>query len=293
MIVSMTGFGEAHLEADGHAFHVEIRSVNNRYLKTTIRVPDDFSYMEPPLESLLRARLTRGSVTFRVSVRDLSADAAQDLNLAAVEHYLRQLSAVATRAANPVIDLATLAMLPGVCQPQDLSDEQRAAHWTIVERLAGTAIDALMAMRNVEGQALAADLRRNCATVSENLKGIRVLAPRVAVNYREKLLARIRELIANSGVELSEDDVRKEVAIYAERCDVSEELSRLASHLEQFEAGVSSDEPAGRKMDFIAQEMLREANTIGSKASDADISRHVIEIKAAIDRIKEQVQNVE
>ena len=148
-------------------------------------------------------------------------------------------------------------------------------------------------MRATEGQALAEDLRGQCDLIRRCLDTIRQRAPVVVTEYRDRLKTRIEELIADSSVRLAEEDLLKEVSIYAERSDISEELSRLAGHLEQFAAVMGGAEPAGRKLEFIAQEMLREANTMGSKTGDAAIAREIIEIKGAVDRIKEQVANAE
>ena len=292
MILSMTGFGEAQLDEEGHAYHLDVRSVNNRYFKSTIRLPDDFAFLETPLDQLLRSRLQRGSVTLRLYVRDLSASAAQEVNLAAIQHYVGQLQSVLAAAPGFTIDLATLAMLPGVCQPHELTEEQREHGEQVILRLADQAITRLDEMRAAEGRAMAEDLRRHCEIVREHLDAIRAYVPEMVGDYRKRLTARVQELVADSNVRLAEEDLLREVAVYAERSDVSEELSRLSSHLQQFEEAIGGEQLAGRKLDFIAQEMLREANTIGSKAGDADVARHVIEIKGAIDRIKEQVQNV-
>jgi uncharacterized protein (TIGR00255 family) len=292
MILSMTGFAEAQLEDEGQIYHLEIRSVNHRYFKSAIRLPEDFGFMETQLEQLLRQRLTRGSVTLRVRLRDQSATAAEDINQAAIAHYVAQLRSGMEAKPGLTIDLATLAMLPGVCQPRELSDREREHRQRLIGRLAGTAIDRLQEMRAAEGQALAEDLQQHCRMVFEHIEAIRTRAPEMVEAYRDRLAARVKTLIADMNVHLAEEDLLKEVAIYAERSDVSEELSRLASHLQQCEQAIASSEPAGRKLDFIAQEMLREANTIGAKAADTETARHVIEIKGAIDRIKEQVQNV-
>jgi uncharacterized protein (TIGR00255 family) len=248
--------------------------------------------METQLEQLLRRRLIRGSILLRLHMRDLSASAAQDVNVAAIERYVTHLKSVLPAEPNFTIDLATLATLPGVCQPHEMTEQQRQHGQELITRLAETAIDELLAMRAAEGQALAEDLKRHCAAIHEHLAAVRAHVPAMVEAYRDRLAARIQELIAGSNVRLAAEDLLKEVSVYAERSDVSEELSRLASHLQQFDEAIASSEPAGRKLDFIAQEMLREANTIGSKAGDAEVARHVIEIKGAIDRIKEQVQNV-
>ena len=284
MILSMTGFGEAQLEEEGQAYHLEIRGVNNRYFKSSIRLPDDFAFMETQLEQLLRRRLIRGSILLRLHVRDLSASAAQDVNVAAIERSVTHFSSGRF--------LSTLATLPGVCQPREMTEQQRQHGQELITRLAETATAKLLEMRAAEGQALAEDLKRHCDSIHEHLATVRTHVPGMVEAYRDRLAARVEELIAGSNVRLAEEDLLKEVSVYAERSDVSEELSRLASHLQQFDEAIASSEPAGRKLDFIAQEMLREANTIGSKAGDAEVARHVIEIKGAIDRIKEQVQNV-
>ncbi len=293
MMRSMTGFGEAQLDEAGHAYHLDLRSVNNRYFKATLHLPEGFAFLESDVERLLRTRLTRGSVTLRLRIRDLTAAAAADVNAAAMAAYVDQLRKVAAADSRVTIDLAMLAGLPGVCQPRELSDEQRAAAWQTISRLTQQALDRLLAMRDSEGQALAADLRGQARRIRELLDSVRGRAGLVVQEYRDRLAARVRELIADSNVRLAEDDLLREVSIYAERSDVNEELSRLEGHLEQFEATIAGPEPAGRTLEFLAQEMLREANTCGSKAGDRQIARDIIEIKSAIDRIKEQVQNVE
>ncbi|MEW6198400.1 MAG: YicC/YloC family endoribonuclease [Planctomycetota bacterium] len=293
MIRSMTGFGEARLEEAGQAYHFELRSVNQRYLKAAIYLPEDFAFLETDVERLLRARLTRGSVTARLHVRQVGPEAALPLNTAALLAYVSQLRQAAGNDARVTIDLATLLTLPGVCQPRELTDVEREHNWNILKRLVVQALDALMAMRTLEGQALADDLKTHAAIIQDALDAIRTRAPAVVVEYRNRLLARVNELIADSSVRLAETDLLKEVSVYADRSDVSEELSRLGGHLDQFLGLMNASEPAGRKLEFIAQEMLREANTMGSKTGDAEIARRIIEIKSAIDRIKEQVANAE
>ncbi len=293
MILSMTGFGEARLEETDYAYHLEIRSVNNRYLKTAVYLPEGWTFLETEVDRLLRQKLSRGSVTLRLYQRDLTASAAQEINAAAIRAYVEQLQRAAPPAANVQIDLGTLATLPGACQPREIGEELRQRFWGILEQLAQTALANLVAMRTLEGASIAADLKTHCDRVTAHLTAIRGRTPRVVEEYRDRLAARVRELLAGSNVQLAAEDVLKEVSIYAERSDVSEELSRLDAHLHQFATVCGLEEAAGRKLEFISQEMLREANTIGSKAGDAETARDIIEIKSAIDRIKEQVQNVE
>lgn len=293
MIRSMTGFGEAQLQEAGQAYLLEIRGVNHRYFKASIHVPDEFAFLEPEIEQALRQRISRGSLIVRMDVRDQSGAAASDLNLAAIRRYLEQFAEVFVGDARYRIDLATLATLPGVCQPQKIGEHEREAAAGRVGRLINDAVEKLLAMRTVEGKALAADLRKQCDVVRENVDKIRGRAGTVIREYRDRLAARIQELIADSNIRLAEETLAREVSVYAERSDISEEIARLESHLKQFAAAIDAAEVVGRKLDFIAQEMLREANTMGSKSGDSEISYATIEIKQAIDRIKEQVQNVE
>lgn len=293
MILSMTGFGDAQLEEDGQAYRLEMRSVNNRYLKADIHLPEDFAFLEIELEKFLRQRVTRGTISVRLYVRNLSAAAAQELNAAAIRQYMAYLQPLLADAPRLTLDVAMLATLPGVCQPRELTERQREHCWEIVSRLTNAALEKLLAMRLAEGQTLADDLRKHCEQIGALLESVGQRVPQVVREYRDRLTARVAELIAGQNVRLAEQDLLKEVAIYAERSDISEEISRLRAHLDQFHACLRSREPAGRKLEFISQEMLREANTMGSKSGDAQLARDIIDIKSAIDRIKEQVQNAE
>jgi len=293
MIHSMTGFGEEQFEEDGRVYQLEIRSFNQRYFKSSVHLPEDFAFLEPDVERALRQRLTRGSVTLRMHVRTIGSQAALDLNMGALQAYVERLREAAGDDPRVTIDLATVLTLPGICQAPELTAAERERRWKLVQTLISKALDRLIAMRAKEGEALAADLRTHTSQIDGSLAIIRERVPHVVAEYRDRLKGRVEELIAGSGVRLAEEDLLKEVSIYAERSDISEELSRLTGHLEQFAALTGKREPAGRKLEFIAQEMLREANTMGSKTGDAAIAREIIEIKSAVDRIKEQVQNAE
>lgn len=293
MISSMTGFGDAHLENMEQAYSLELRSVNNRYFKANIHLPDEFAFLESEAERYLRERISRGSITVRVHVRALTAKLAPELNVPAIRHYVEQLANAVGNGRNVTVDLATLALLPGVAQPHELSSNEREQSWGLIEKLLAAALARLLEMRRAEGALLADDLRQHCAQIRAQLTVIQQRAPAVTLEYRDRLLARVNQLLAGSGVVLAANDLLKEVAIYADRSDISEEVSRLGGHLEQFEKYMAAPEAAGRKLEFIAQEMMREANTMGSKTGDVEISRAIIEIKSSVDRIKEQVLNVE
>ena len=293
MILSMTGFGDATGELNGTHYSVEIRSLNNRYFKSTIKLPDNVSGLEPELETMLRERLGRGSITYILKMRSDSAEAAYHINAPALKFYLQQLQAVRELDKVAHIDLAALLALPGVCQePRDETDEI-AKHGPKIRDLTAKAIVKLEAMRQREGQALFNDLMKHAKVIQQSLGEISKRAPFVIDDYHKRLLQRVNQLMSKAELQVSQQDLLREVAVFAERADISEEIQRLTTHLDSFEQSCRSGEHAGRKLDFITQEMLREANTIASKANDADIARHIVEIKGSIDRLKEQVQNVE
>jgi uncharacterized protein (TIGR00255 family) len=294
MINSMTGFGEAACEIDGISYTVELKTVNNRYYKSAIRLPDTVAFLEEDIEKLLRSHLSRGSVNYNLRLKNVAARAMFDIDQAAMQKCVERLSETAGKLNIAyTIDLAALLALPGIIQPV-LPDENEAQRITdVILTMSRKAIEQLTQMRASEGKTIASDLKAHCDLIRERLEQIRGRAPRVIEEYHKKLKKRIEELAGQAQLKLDEDTLAREVALFAERSDISEELSRLESHLGQFLQSCASDEQAGRRLDFIGQEMLREANTIGSKALDAEIARWVVDIKCLIDRIKEQVQNVE
>ncbi|MBN2559441.1 MAG: YicC family protein [Phycisphaerae bacterium] len=293
MIVSMTGFGGARAEVDGVAYQVEIRSVNNRYFKLSMRVPEHLQRYEAEIEKQLRSRLDRGSVNYSLRMAGENAAAAYAINGAAMSHYLRRLREIVGADDAVRIDLASLLAIPGVCQPPDIDEATLASQFAVVQDVTAKAMEALVEMRRAEGVALLSDLQAQCAEVRMRLGQIEPRAPLVVENFARRLRSRMEQMLGGSTVDLQQDALVREVAIHAERCDINEEIARIKSHLDQFASSCDSPEEAGRKLDFLAQELLREANTIGSKANDVEIARHVVGIKAAIDRIKEQVKNVE
>ena len=296
MLQSMTGYGEAQHEADGISFIVEFRSLNNRFLKTIVKLPDALSFAEPHIERIIRARLARGSVTCVVHMRYTGAGGALTVNQAALQSYLTQLSQLTPPEKldrELRIDLATLLQLPGVCQPHEYSEQEHQRFLDIITDLTSKAVNQLCSMRSEEGKSLLADIETNCKSIQDNLSSLTALTGGVVEKYQQRLQQRVNTLLAQGKLEIEADMLAREVALFAERCDINEELSRLDSHLDQFLEMSKSGDQVGRRLDFLTQELLREANTISSKANDARISQHVVEIKVAIDRLKEQVQNIE
>ncbi|NRA57468.1 MAG: YicC family protein [Phycisphaerales bacterium] len=289
----MTGFGDARIEAGGVTYSLEVRSVNHRYLKVSVRLPEELSPLEGGLEESVRSLLQRGSVSIRCSAEGSPAGQAGAINQGVLDAYVSALHDAAARIGNTgdaaaSFDLASLLSLPGVLKVEPMDERLKAAREAFA-KLLPEACDNLVQMRSREGEALDSELRELCGVVSSSLESVVDRAPEVSKQYEARLKARIEQLLP----EAEPVDIVREVASYAERCDVNEEISRLSGHVEQFLATLDEDGPVGRKLDFIAQEMLREANTIASKSPDADLSRAAIEAKAAIDRMKEQVQNVE
>ncbi|MEM6459242.1 MAG: YicC/YloC family endoribonuclease [Planctomycetota bacterium] len=298
MIRSMTGYGSASAERRGVHFLVELRSLNNRYFKAATRLPEQLAGLEGLLESTLRKRVSRGSFALTVKLRVSDHAATSSINDAALLTYLDHLETVRDKVGDEAvqIDLTQLLNLPGVLEPNTDDDALLSLAKAELPALLGEATDRLLEMRQTEGRALADDLLTQRDAIREQAALVAERAPVVLDEYHSKLAARVGELTAKAKLKVDENDLIREVAVYADRADISEELARLSEHLNQLGeiiAAGDGGEPAGRTLDFIAQEMLREANTLGSKSNDTQISKAVVEIKSRIDRIKEQVQNVE
>ena len=293
MLRSMTGFGSAAGVVEDVEYSVELRSVNNRYFKPIMKLPESFSAVEPQIERILRGRLHRGTINVSVQMKLPEDQAAYRVNPSALSGYLEQLRTLDVRN-NPMlrVDLASLLLLPGVCEPPRIEELQRKTCDGLMT-LVTDALDALEEMRRREGKAIEDDLLANCGALERAIEHVTERAPQVVRDYQDRLIARVQELTNAAELRIDAETLAREVAIFAERSDVAEELSRSTTHVEHFRHGIQDDEPSGRKLEFIAQEMFREANTIASKANDSEIVALVVEMKTAIDRIKEQVQNVE
>ncbi len=294
MIHSMTGYGDAEGELDGITYAIEIKTVNNRYFKSKIKLPDTAAFLEEDIQRLLRENLSRGMADCVLYLKKVSADKLFDIDETALRVYLERLKRLASSVGiDAPIDIGSLLALPGIVQPVSPGKDKAKQVKKFVLGITHEAIDKLKKMRAAEGAALAADMDNNCRAIKKDLEQIRGRSAVVVQEYQKKLKKRIDSLLADAKLKLDEDTLAREAAIFADRADISEEISRLDSHLQQFAESYKSDEQAGRRLDFISQEMLREANTIASKASDIEIIRLVVNIKCSIDRIKEQVQNVE
>lgn len=292
MLLSMTGFGEAHHQDGSLSVAVEVRSINNRHLKVSTRIGEGYAALEPEVESFVRQKIRRGTV--QISIRVTRAHRAEDyqINAAVLASYFAQLGQAVPKAAIDGATLGALVALPGVVDDNSAASIDVEAEWPTIRGVLDAAFDRLGSMREQEGRAMEADLNANCRAIAAALDLVERRAPLVGDGYRDRLTERVRKLLAEQGVTVDPADLIREVSIFADRADISEETVRLRSHLDQFAAAVNEDSP-GRKLEFVVQEMFREANTIGSKANDVEISRQVIEIKTAIERIREMIQNVE
>ncbi len=290
----MTGHGEAHCEQDGVFVAAEVRTVNGRYLKLTIRAGEGFAALESQVEALVRQYVRRGSVQVVLRVDREPDPEDYQLNAQVLAGYRRQLEAMYDQLhIADTIHLESLLGLPGVVDERPVVRTDAERDWPLIERTVRQALDGLAKMRRDEGEAMASDLRANGEAIRQDVRRIAARAPRVVEAYRERLTERLRQLLADYDVPVAPADIVREVGIFAERSDISEELVRMNSHLDQFASILESEESNGRKLEFLTQEMLRETNTIGSKANDAEIARHVIDIKTVIERIREMIQNVE
>ncbi len=290
--MSMTGFGVGRFESAEFRATVEVRTVNHRFLKVVIRASDPYSVFEGEIEREVRKRISRGTVhvTLRIERQPTAADAAVNTEL--LRGYLDRLLPL-TVEYNLPLTLGDLVGLPGVVADAVDSGYDPMEDWPKVRHALLAALERVNLMRSQEGQAMAEELRRLADAIRSELAAIEQRAPQVVEQYRERLEERLRQWFGQEGPELGADEIAREVALFADRADIREEIVRLRSHLDQFCRLLESHDPAGRRLEFLAQEMLREANTIAAKANDSEISQRVVNVKSTIEQIRELVQNIE
>ncbi len=291
---SMTGYGRGECARDGFKITIELGAVNRRQSEISVNLPRELEMLEAPVRDAINARVARGRVTARLAVHAAAGkmSAQMHINKSLAEAYARELSRLAKQLKIPGgVTLDQIVRAPGVFQSdEELVEAEKV--WPAVEKALLQALAALVKMREREGAHLERDLAGRIAIMQKAVEKIRRQAPLTAENYRQQLLERIK----SAGIEnIAPDDDRllREVVLFADRSDIAEELTRLQSHFQQYEDCRKSSEPVGRTLDFLAQEMNREINTIGSKANDAVISREVVTLKAELERFREQAQNVE
>jgi uncharacterized protein (TIGR00255 family) len=293
----MTGFGSATLRRDNISVSVEIKAVNNRYLKISLRTADGYASLEPEIENLLRETLRRGTITAHVRIIRQSDTSEYAIDESVLSQYVVQL-----RELNAKLGIETqivpsqLLTLPGVVKEAIEPEDKTGTVVPVLEEAVILAINELQTMRRKEGDSMMVDLRENIHQLVESIAQIEQFVPRVAEQYRAKLMERVGRVMTEQNLTLDPADLIREVALFADRSDISEEIVRFRSHLTQFDSVIAETNPkdgCGRRLDFLTQEMFREVNTIGAKANDSDITKIVVELKAVIERIREMVQNIE
>ncbi len=287
MQLSMTGHGQSRFHDDHHEISVEIRTVNSRHLKLSVYADLDVA-LQSKVESLVRSQVHRGTVTVRVNVKSFAAGG-YELNEPLIRSYWTRLSEIAGQGES--VSVESLLSLPGVVIEKSADDSREL--WPRLEKVVTEAIENLQTMRKREGEDMQQDMLANLDLIEKRLNAIRKLAPSVSQSYSKRLTERINGLLEKYDITVEATDVIREVGIFAERVDNSEETVRLGTHLTHFRETISDTPKAGRKLDFLVQEILRETNTIGSKANDSGIATEVVEIKTSIERIREMVQNIE
>jgi uncharacterized protein (TIGR00255 family) len=290
----MTGFGDARGQNDRLSMSVEVRAVNNRYFKLVTKTPERYQALEGDIERVVRESISRGTVNVSVRVENVAGGMAYRLDAPVLQGYWQQLTLLTSSlGVQPPDNVGSLLSLPGVVVDGDASTGDPREDWPLIESSLREALGKLGEFRAVEGASMEEDLQANLRIIATELEQIADRAPQIVHEFRDKLLVRVGELLRDGQASVGPADLIREVSIYAERCDVAEEILRLRSHLDQFQAFVRQPQSAGRKLDFLTQEMVREVNTIGSKANNVEVAHAVVEIKAAVERMREVLQNVE
>lgn len=292
MIKSMTGFGRAQETVDGMTVTVELKSVNHRYFEFTAKVPRTYGFLEEKLKSFLNARVSRGKMECYVSIENLEeSDMEVVVNPSLAKGYVDALRTLSeTFGLKEDYSAISIAKFPDVLTLRKApADEEKI--WNAVQKVTELAVERFVTMRETEGEKLRADILSKADTILEHVAFVESRSPKTVREYHEKLRQRMEELLENTQVD--EQRLLTEAAIFADKVAVDEETVRLRSHISQLREFLNADEPIGRKLDFLVQEMNRESNTIGSKAQDVEIAKRVIAIKAEVEKIREQVQNIE
>jgi len=291
----MTGFGASSLRSEVLAVSTEIKTVNNRYLKVSFRVSEGYGLYEPRIENLIREKISRGTVNITIRiVKEYNAGDTR-INESLLRTYFEQVWSLGNSlGVNNPPSLDQFFALPGVVQEDRvLSEEHAKIAEEMILRSVEEAIAELQKMRQAEGESMRKDLAANVALLKVEIAAVEKLAPSVAKHYRQKLTERIGKVMNEHNLMLDPADLVREIALFVDKSDIAEEIVRFQSHLVQFADILEKEDCCGRKLDFLTQEMFRETNTIGSKSNDAEITRHVIEMKTIIERIREMLQNVE
>lgn len=292
LLKSMTGYGRAQKILNGRDILVEIRSVNHRYFECNSRVPRTYNYIEEKLKARLKKKITRGKVDVSVTINTIEGrDSEIAINIGAAEGYVSALRSVSQelKIADD-LTLSKLIKLPDIFNVQKTPDDEEQV-WADVAQVADEALDSFVKMREAEGEKLRADVLEKTDLILDMVGNVEAISPQTVENYRNRLQQKLSEILESKDID--QQRIVTEAAIFADKTAVDEETVRLRSHITQFRELVDSSESIGRKLDFIVQEMNREVNTIGSKAQDLNITRLVVDMKSELEKIREQIQNIE
>lgn len=288
----MTGHGHASVRHEPYTIDVEVRTVNNRFLKISPKVSDLVSPIEVQLESIVREFVRRGTVSLSVRVTREDQATAAGVCQTTLKNYVNAAKTAIQAAGMPCsVEIGAMLQLPGVLESTGAIDSEELLDW--VAQAIRSSLQNLNCMRSQEGQAMAQQLSHGIQQIRGLKARIEERAPQVLEEYRNRLESRVRTGLSDLGHSVDQVDIVREVLLYSDRCDIREEIVRLTSHLNQFEQTMLSGDSQGRRLDFLIQELLRETNTIGSKANDAAIAHDVVSIKTVIEQLRELVQNVE
>jgi len=293
MAISMTGCGEGIASEGQSTCRVELRVVNNRFFKLALRSRDAFATLEPRIEASIRGRVRRGAVQMTLDVTGPAVPASRRFDHGQLAAYLDDLEDFcATHRIPAPQTIDGILGLPGILVETPPSSDAVQQLWPLVNRSLEAALDGLERMRRAEGNALANDMQSGCGAITQSIVAIRQRVPAVLAEHRSRLTDRVTKLLEGSGATLSAADLTREVALIADRSDIAEELVRLESHVAQFSRLLEEESP-GRSLDFLSQELAREANTIASKSVDVAIAHMAVDLKTHIERLREQIQNIE
>ena len=294
MIKSMTGFGRCEAEINGREITVEIKSVNHRYFEFSCRTPRGYGFLDDKLKSYVNSRVSRGKIDMFVTVgANDEAPSEVTVNHQLVSGYINAMREISdTYGIENDVTVVSLSRFPDVFTVHKPAEDEEQITNDVLS-VAKTALDSFITMRETEGEKMKADILSRANTILSIVGEIEERSPQTVAEYEERLLERIKQTLEDYEVEIDEQRVLTEVAVFSDKVAVAEETVRLRSHFAQLEKFLEYDEPVGRKIDFIIQEMNREANTIGSKVQDAVLAHKVVDIKSEIEKIREQVQNIE
>lgn len=292
MIKSMTGYGRHNLILNGRDISVEIKSVNHRFFEFSSRIPRSYAYLEPKVKTFVQSLVSRGKVDVSATIYNIEdSDTQVKINESLAREYVEELRKLGkTLDLNDDLSLSSISRFSDIFNVKKVEEDEEQV-WEDVKFVLNIAVENFIAMRAVEGQRLKNDILQRLERIAEIVKSIEEKAPITVVNYRERITNKMMEVLNDTSID--EQRILLEAALYSEKIAIDEETVRLNSHLKQFKSLLEEENPVGRKLDFLVQELNRETNTIGSKAQDIEITGYVVEIKSEIEKIREQIQNIE